>query len=145
MKAFLDKLTAFLHADPKRAAVLGAGVCLYLAAVIITVCLALSAGEEPSPTVSIPEGAISTSRWPETALLDNIPEPEDGDIVAVYQTDRTVAVYLQNFPAQALETYLDKTGLTFEGSAPYVATADGKTVAVVYSAAEERLSITVIS
>jgi len=92
MKARLDKLTAFLHADPKRAAVLGAGVCLCLAAVIITVCLALSAGEEPSPTVSIPEGAISTSRWPETALLDNIPEPEDGDIVAVYQTDRTVAV-----------------------------------------------------
>jgi len=44
-----------------------------------------------------------------------------------------------------LEAYLDKTGLTFQGSATYVATEDGKTVAVVYSAAEERLSITVIS
>ena len=145
MKAFFDKVVAFLRADPKRTAVLGAGVCLCLAAVIITVGLALSGGEEVPQDVSIPDGAVSTSKWPDNDLLDGVAKPDDGKIVAVYETERTVAVFLEEFPAEKLQAYFDKTGLTFEGTAPYVATADGKTVAVVYSAAEERLSITVIS
>ncbi len=146
MKELLDKLAAFLRAEPKRAAVFAGGACLCLAAVIITVCLVLSGGEEPvSPTVSIPEGAVSTSKWPENDLTDGIPEPDAGKIVAVYQTERTVAVFLEDFPAESLQTYFDKTGLTFKGSSPYVAATDGKTVAVVYSATDARLSITVIS
>ena len=145
MKTLVDKVTAFLRENPKRASVLGAGVCLCLAAVIITACLALSGGEEPASNVSVPEGAVSTSDWPKNDLLDGIPEPNAGEIVAVYKTDRTVAVFLEEFPAEELQAYLEDTGLHFKGSAPYVAAADGKTVAVMYSASDERLSITVVS
>ncbi len=141
----MDKVAAFLRGNPKKATLLGAGVCLCLAAVIIAVCLLLSGGEEPVSDVSVPDGAVSASDWPKNDLLDGIPEPDAGKIVAVYETDRTVAVFLENFPAQALQAYFEDTGLTFEGSAPYLATVDGKTVAVMYSASDERLSITVVS
>ena len=146
MKALTDKLVSFLHADPKRTAVLWAGVCLCLAAVIITVGLALSGGETAdTPTVSVPDGAIATSDWPAEDLPDCIQQPKTGKLVAVHKTERAVAVFLEDFPAEDLRDYLDETGLQFEGSAPYVATFDGKTVAVAYSANDGLLSVTVVS
>ena len=145
MKELTDKLLSFLRADPKRTAVLGAGVCLCLAAVIITVCLVLSGGETAeTPTVSVPDGAALTSDWPAEDLPDCIPEPKNGKVVAVHKTERTTAVFLEDFPAEDLRGYLDGTGLEFEGTAPYVAAFDGKTVAVAYSAADGLLSVTVI-
>ncbi len=146
MKALTDKVLAFVRENPKRAWMLGIGACLCLAALILALCFAVAGGEEePSFDISVPEGAVSASDWPESDLLNGIPEPNEGKVVAVYQTDRTVAVFLEEFPSNALQPYLEDTGLKFKSDAPYIATADGKTVAVMYSASDGRLSITVIS
>ena len=116
MKTYIDKIVAFLKADHKRTAVLAAGVCLCLAAVIITVCLALSGDSADTNAVSIPDGAILTSDWPKDDLPSYVPAPTSGKLIAVHKTDRTVAVFLEDFPAEDLRDYLDETGLQFEGT-----------------------------
>lgn len=140
MTELKKRITDWVGKNPQKTAYITTGAVLCLAVLVLIVCLSAGGGEDPS---SVPSDAERTSDWPKHSLLADIPEPDAGEIVAVHQTARSVAVFFEEFPAEELQAYLTSTGLSFTGSAPYVAEADGRTVAVEYSAKEKRLSITV--
>ena len=135
-------LEAFFHNHPRRARAIIAAACIGIAALVLVICLVVGGGEEPAEAES--SGVEVLQAWPDSPLLEGIPCPEDGSISSARQTESTVAVFFEEFPSGALEAFLDATGLEFRGTAPYVAEADGRTIAVEYDAKEGTLSITVI-
>lgn len=136
-------LEAFFRKNPRQARGIIAALCIGIVAIVVVVCLlAAGGGEEPSGTDSSRQEIMES--WPDTPLLTGIPRPEDGTLLSARQTENTVAIFFEDFPSEALETFLEDTGLEFRGTAPYVAYSDGRTIAVEYDAKEGKLSITVI-
>ena len=134
----------FFHENPKRARLIVAAVCVCIAALVLLISILATGGEETSEgDVSSPAEVVNS--WPDSPLLEGIPRPNDGTFLSARQTEDTVAVFFGDFPSEALAEFLAETGLEFEGTAPYVAYDDGRTIAVEYDAKEGKLSITVIA
>lgn len=136
-------LEAFFRKNPRRARLVIAAACIGIAALVVILCLLLAGGGESSSQAEDSEEEILTT-WPDSALLEGIPQPGDGTLLSARQTENTVAIFFGDFPSEALAEFLANTGLEFEGTSPYVAYDDGRTIAVEYDAKEGELSITVI-
>lgn len=117
----------FLQSKQGRAVAVLCISVLLIAVILATRC----AGDD------VPEG------WPTGALMEGIQPPEQGRIASVYQTDTTVAVYFEAFPADALAQYLQTLGIPGGGGSPYVLQMEGRFLVVTYDAGTEHLSLTV--
>lgn len=129
--AFPARLRAFLRSRNGR---LTALVCaILLVALIVTVVLLMSDGEEDARLAG----------WP-SERMEGIQPPEQGTLVKVYQTDTVIAVYFEAFPESALVPYLQALGIPPEGDAPYIVRkGEDRFLAVAYDAETERLSLTI--
>lgn len=147
MTELKKRVMAFLRKDPMRAKQIAAVASIGLVLLIAILSLALTGHVPAEESSGKTEGSVSSlpAEWPENELLGGMKPPSDGKITAVNQTEKSVAVFVEDFPAEKLPPYLQSIGLAFEGSAPYVAKDVERTVAVEYSAKEKRLSITVVS
>ena len=136
-------LESFFRKDPRKARIIIAALCIGIAVLVVVLCLLPWGEDESDPSAESSRTEI-LSVWPDSPLLEGIPCPDDGIILSARQTEDTVAVFFEEFPSEAFATFLENTGLEFEGTAPYVAYDDGRTIAVEYDAKEGKLSITVI-
>ena len=137
-------LERFFRTNPKRARLIVVIVCVCIAALVLLISILAAGGEEPLSEEASSQ-AETISSCPDSPLLEGIPRPNDGTFLSARQTEDTVAVFFEDFPSEALAEFLSETGLTFEGTSPYVAYDDGRTIAVEYDAKEGKLSITVIA
>ncbi len=110
--------------------------------ILLMVCLLVPGHEEEPTADSLAEETLQT--WPDSPLLEGIPKPAEGTFLSARQTEDAVAVFFEDVPSTHLQEYLDMFGLEFRGSAPYVAYAEGKTIAVEYDAKAGKLSVTVV-
>ena len=147
MTELKKRVMELMRKDPMRAKQIAAVVCIGLVLFIAVLSLALTGHAPAEEAAGKTENTASSlpAEWPENELLRGMEPPSDVKIAAVNQTEKSVAVFVEDFPAEKLRPYLQSTGLTFEGSAPYVAKDGERTVVLEYSAKEKRLSITVVS
>ncbi len=146
-RAWKTRLRQWILRDRERAGrLLVAGLCLLLAAVVLLLALVF---RRETPAEESSAVAESTSEWPDCELTAGLVPPEQGAIVAVRQTDSSVAVYFTEVTAESVRAYLQSMGFSVPETAasdtsPYVAYADGRIIAVEYEALEQRLSLTVV-